>query len=178
MNVYFIVDEYTDVEAPPRVSEMVEVMIDALRNPDKPRPKGEVILGEVIKQYVCYPIKFYIVLIELIRFWSRGRRTVPHETGEPFVTYFTYYLQSVGAEAEARDRDGVLTSDAYLAIRLDNIGVPSMCVLGGLFLSLPDDLYDDPLLAEITRLGSKLVTIDNVSLGIEYLVLQTMANLS
>ena len=52
MNVYFIVDEYTDVEAPPRVSEMVEIMIDALRNPSKPRPKGEVILGEVVRQYV------------------------------------------------------------------------------------------------------------------------------
>ena len=63
MNVYFIVDEYTDVEAPPRVSEMVEVMIDALRNPDKPRPKGEVILGEVIRQYVLHPTKSCIVLI-------------------------------------------------------------------------------------------------------------------
>ena len=53
-----------------------------------------------------------------------------------------------------------------------------MCVLGGLFLSIPDDLYDDPHIAEITRLGSELVTIDNVSLGIEYLMPWTMATLN
>ena len=50
MNVFFVIDEYTDVEPQPVVREMVDIVIDALHNPHKPRPKGEVILGELTRQ--------------------------------------------------------------------------------------------------------------------------------
>lgn len=50
MNVFFLIDEYTDVEPAPRVREIVDICADALHNPSKPRPDGEVILGEVIRQ--------------------------------------------------------------------------------------------------------------------------------
>ena len=52
MNVFFVVDEYTDVEPAHVVREMVDVVIDALHNPDKPRPEGEIILGEIARQLV------------------------------------------------------------------------------------------------------------------------------
>ena len=50
MNVVFVVDEYTDVQPADVVREMVEIMVDALRNPYKSRPEGEIVLGEVIRQ--------------------------------------------------------------------------------------------------------------------------------
>ena len=50
MHIFFLVDEYTDVEGAPVVREMVDVMTGALRNPHKPRPTGEVLLGEVVRQ--------------------------------------------------------------------------------------------------------------------------------
>ena len=50
MNVYFLIDVYTDFQPAPAVREMVEIVIDALRNPDKPRPDGEIILGEITRQ--------------------------------------------------------------------------------------------------------------------------------
>ena len=50
MNVFFVVDEYTDVEPAPVVREMIDIVIDAMHNPDKPRPKGEILLGEVTRQ--------------------------------------------------------------------------------------------------------------------------------
>ena len=52
MIVYFIVDEYTDVENATQTAEIVDIIIDALKNPNEPRPKGEVILGEIIRQSV------------------------------------------------------------------------------------------------------------------------------
>ena len=54
MNVFFVVDEYTDVEPAPVVREMIGIVIDALHNPDKPRPEGEILLGELCRQYVVY----------------------------------------------------------------------------------------------------------------------------
>ena len=50
MNLFFVVDEYTDVEPEPVVREMVNIVIDALNNPHKPRPEGENILGEIARQ--------------------------------------------------------------------------------------------------------------------------------
>jgi Delta6-protoilludene synthase len=48
--VFFVVDEYTDVEPEPVVREMIGVVIDALHNPQKPRPEGEIMLGEITRQ--------------------------------------------------------------------------------------------------------------------------------
>ena len=50
MNLFFVVDEYTDVEPTPVVREMIDVVIDALNNPHKPRPEGEIVLGEIARQ--------------------------------------------------------------------------------------------------------------------------------
>ena len=52
----FLIDEYTDVESGPNVQKIVNIIIDALENPGKPRPKDENILGEVARQYVLYII--------------------------------------------------------------------------------------------------------------------------
>ncbi|KAF4623294.1 hypothetical protein D9613_001445 [Agrocybe pediades] len=58
MNLFFVIDPYTDVEPAHVVREMADIIIDALNNPDKPRPEGEILLGELTRQ-----------------FWDRGRKT-------------------------------------------------------------------------------------------------------
>ena len=50
MNLLFVIDEYTDVEQESAVQEIVDVTINAIRNPNKPRPAGEVVLGEIARQ--------------------------------------------------------------------------------------------------------------------------------
>jgi Delta6-protoilludene synthase len=52
MNLFFVVDEYTDVEPEPVVREMVDIVLDAIRNPYKPRPEGEIVLGRVAQELV------------------------------------------------------------------------------------------------------------------------------
>jgi hypothetical protein len=46
MNLFFVVEEYTNVENASVVREMVNSIIDALNNPHKPRPEGEILLGD------------------------------------------------------------------------------------------------------------------------------------
>lgn len=50
MNLFFVVDEYTDVESAAVTRQMVDIVIDALNNPHKPRPEGEILLGQVAKE--------------------------------------------------------------------------------------------------------------------------------
>ena len=72
-------------------------------------------------------------------------------------------MNAVAAQAEARDRGGFLTVDAFLTIRREDAGVRPLYVLGALFLSIPDHIHDDPLHARLIRLACDLVVIDNVS---------------
>lgn len=50
MNLFFLVDEYSDVAEPSEVRKQQGILMDALRNPHKPRPKGEWIGGEMARQ--------------------------------------------------------------------------------------------------------------------------------
>ena len=50
MNLFFVIDEYTDVESEEVVRQMVDIVLDAFHNPHKPRPAGEVVLGEIARQ--------------------------------------------------------------------------------------------------------------------------------
>ncbi|KAM5541867.1 terpene synthase [Ganoderma adspersum] len=143
-NIFFTLDEYTDVEPALTVRGIVDVCIDAMHNPSEPRPGGEVVLGEIVRQ-----------------FWERGQRSVPHQTGDRFVAAFVDYMNAVAAQAEARDHGGFLTVDKFLAIRREDIGARPLYVLGALFLSVPDHFHDDPLHARMIGLGCDLIAVDN-----------------
>jgi Delta6-protoilludene synthase len=53
MNLFFIIDEHSDVEGEHVVRQMADIIMDALRNPHKPRPDGEWVGGEATRQ--CGP---------------------------------------------------------------------------------------------------------------------------
>lgn len=50
MNMFFVFDEYSDVAPEDEVQVMADIIMDALRNPYQPRPKGEWVGGEVTRQ--------------------------------------------------------------------------------------------------------------------------------
>lgn len=50
MNLMFVTDEYTDSATPEVVRQSFDVVIDALRNPAKPRPSDEVVLGVIAQE--------------------------------------------------------------------------------------------------------------------------------
>lgn len=54
MNMVFVFDEYSDVSPTDEVQKQADVIMDALRNPHTPRPKGEWIGGEVARQWVLF----------------------------------------------------------------------------------------------------------------------------
>ena len=50
MQLVFMFDEYSDRSLPSEVRKQKDAIMDALRNPHKPRPKGEWLGGEVARQ--------------------------------------------------------------------------------------------------------------------------------
>ncbi len=45
-----MIDEYTDMEPTAGVQEISEIVLDALQNVDKPRPEGELVIGEMTRE--------------------------------------------------------------------------------------------------------------------------------
>ena len=50
MNLFFVFDEYTDTVDEVEARRLADISMDALRNPEKPRPAEESLIGEVTRQ--------------------------------------------------------------------------------------------------------------------------------
>lgn len=52
MNVFFVIDEYTDKIDAADTKVICDAAMDAILHPDKTRPKDETLVGEISRQYV------------------------------------------------------------------------------------------------------------------------------
>ncbi|KAJ7436098.1 isoprenoid synthase domain-containing protein [Mycena galericulata] len=144
MNLFFLVEEYTDVESPAIVQEMVDIVMDALNDPHKPRPEGEIVLGEATRQ-----------------FWELAIKTASPNSARHFVESFKDYLDSLVVQAEGRAFDTVLTINSYLQTRRQNIGARPSYVPGELHLDLPDEAFYHPVVKELETHITDLIILDN-----------------
>ncbi|ROV94058.1 hypothetical protein VMCG_08230 [Cytospora schulzeri] len=144
MNLFFIVDEYSDKSSPSDVWDQVSISMDALRNPQKPRPEGEWVGGEATRQ-----------------FWAR---TYPISTStfhRRFIDSWEDYLHGVAQQAEDRHASYVRDVDSYLQVRRKTVGViPSLNMLE-MGMDIPDEVMEHPVIRELMSLGSDLVFISN-----------------
>ncbi|KIJ32544.1 hypothetical protein M422DRAFT_184320 [Sphaerobolus stellatus SS14] len=142
--LFFILDESTDFQSASVVRQMGDVVIDALNNPQKPRPEGELVLGEIARQ-----------------FWERGMRTATPTAQKHMVESFVAYLESVVQQAADRDNSSIRTVDSYLSNRRDNIGARPCFAILELDLNLVDDVFYHPVIVELSGYCVDLITLDN-----------------
>ena len=50
MHTFFVLDEYTDIMGGADAQVVCAAAIDAVEHPDKPRPAGENVVGEITRQ--------------------------------------------------------------------------------------------------------------------------------
>lgn len=50
MHLFFMFDEYSDKSSPDEVLNQARIQMDAFHDPDKPRPDGEWVGGEIARQ--------------------------------------------------------------------------------------------------------------------------------
>ncbi|EJD05124.1 terpenoid synthase [Fomitiporia mediterranea MF3/22] len=144
MNLFFVIDEYTDVEPAPVVREMVDAVIDAFKNPHKPRPEGEVILGEVARQ-----------------FWELAIKTATPTAQRHMIETFIVYLDSVVEQARDRDNDTHRSVPSYFKTRRENVGARSSFVICELGSDIPDEVLHHPAIKELTRLSADFIVLGN-----------------
>ncbi|EMD32850.1 hypothetical protein CERSUDRAFT_161387 [Gelatoporia subvermispora B] len=143
MNLFFVFDEYSDIADEGTVRQQADIIMDALRNPHKPRPKGECIIGEITRQ-----------------FWERAVETASPSSQRRFIETFDAYTASVVQQAEDRTHSYIRSIDSYLAVRRDTIGAKPSFTVMEMDMDLPDEVLHDPAVANLT-----LWCIDMLILG-------------
>ncbi|KAI0371441.1 terpenoid synthase [Pilatotrama ljubarskyi] len=144
MNLFFVIDEYTDVEAAPAVRETADIVIDAVHHPHKPRPSGEVVLGEIVRQFA-----------------ERGLRTDTPEATSHFLRDLTNWVESVVLQAVDRCTGATRTIGEFIEIRRDNNGgLPALSPCE-LHLSIPDEVFYHPRIVELRATIVDMLTAIN-----------------
>ncbi|KIN06849.1 hypothetical protein OIDMADRAFT_107833 [Oidiodendron maius Zn] len=144
MNLFFVIDEYTDVESASAVQQFVDVIVDALNNPKKPRPSGEVLLGEMTRQ-----------------FWSLAMKSASLTAQKHFVIAFTDYLESVVDQAKKRNDTYLCTVEEYLRNRRHNIGARPCYAVAEFNLNLPDEVLHNKTIKQLEYLATDIIILGN-----------------
>ncbi|KAG6892452.1 hypothetical protein C0992_000444, partial [Termitomyces sp. T32_za158] len=144
MKLFFLFDEYTDVATPHEAQEQADMVMDAIRNPDKARPVGECVLGEAARQ-----------------FWLLSSKSACEGARRRFIKTFDEYTTSVVHQAEDRAQNHIRNIDDYLRVRRDTVGATSSLNILEFSLNLPDEVFEDPVIQNLANACTDLILIDN-----------------
>ncbi|OCH88427.1 terpenoid synthase [Obba rivulosa] len=147
MNLFFVFDEYTDVADESDVRILADISMDALRNPSKPRPAEECIIGEITRQ-----------------FWSRAIVFATPISRTRFEGSWDRFTTSVVEQAKdrANARCGHFrTIDEQFAIRRYTIGAEPCYALAELCIELPEDVLHHPTVDIVRRDITDIILLDN-----------------
>ena len=152
INMFFVIEEYTDEASPEDAAKVAAMIMDALRNPHTPRPEEEkkaCLAGEITRQ-----------------FWANAVRTASQSAQTRFIDAFQTYTDGVVREAEDRSKasgtETEHTIDSYLQLRRETIGCwPSFALLGLATEHLTDNVVNHPLVDALGQLATELMLIGN-----------------
>jgi len=140
----FFVDDYNDKLSKSEAQGIVDIIIDALRHTDRPRPADEPVFGEMAKQ-----------------FWSLAVNTTSPVTQRRFIIAFKEYLDATVQQAADRENNANHTVDSYLQNRRKDIGARPFFTLLELGLDVPEDVLDSKVVKELQIYASDMLILDN-----------------
>ncbi|KAF9038910.1 terpenoid synthase [Hymenopellis radicata] len=144
MNLFFVIDEHSDVADNDTARRQMDCVMDALRNPHTPRPEGEWIGGEVTRS-----------------FWLNAIRTATPIAQKRFIDMFQLYTDSVVQQAVDRNAHHIRDIDSYFDVRRDTIGAKPSFAINEVHLNLPDKVMEHPVIKELTALCIDMLCIGN-----------------
>ncbi|KAG6899722.1 hypothetical protein C0993_007529 [Termitomyces sp. T159_Od127] len=145
MYLFGLYDEYTDAATPREAQQLATMVMDAMRHPEKARPSGECVIGEVARQ-----------------FWNLSSKSVSEGARRRFLKSFDEYTISVVQQAQDRAQKLIRNIDDYFTARLDTSGAkPALGVLE-FGLDLPDQVFEDPVIQRLINASVNMIILTNV----------------
>ncbi|KAI1498321.1 terpenoid synthase [Biscogniauxia marginata] len=144
MNVFFVFDEHSDKCESAEVWEQVDILMDALQNPEKPRPEKEWIGGEIARQ-----------------FWDHTIRHSTKTFQRRFLKTWEEFLHGTAQQAEDRGRSYIRDFNSYIEVRRRTVGtLPSFRILE-MAMNIPDDIMEHAIIQELELLATDLTIFTN-----------------
>ncbi|KAG2033028.1 terpenoid synthase [Suillus americanus] len=144
MNLATLIDEYSDASEVGEVRKQKDAIMDALRHPHEPRPKGEWVGGEIARQ-----------------FWERIiRNGASGQLQKRFIAIFDEYLEAIMQQAIDRSGHHIRDIQSFFDLRRISYGAKPMFVLLELGLNIPDEVISHPTIEDVV-----VVTLDMITLG-------------
>ncbi|SJL16467.1 uncharacterized protein ARMOST_19993 [Armillaria ostoyae] len=144
MNQFFVFDEYTDNAPPEIVRQYADIVMDAIRDPTKPRPSDEVVLGLVAQE-----------------FWALGVKAASNTSQKRFIETFGHYTDAVVQQAKDRHHRYIRNINDYFDVRRLTIGVDPSYAMLELGYDLPDEVFYHPTVVALRRMSCDLIIMDN-----------------
>lgn len=146
MHLFFMFDEYSDKCTPAEVWQQARIQMDAIRNPEKPRPEGEWVGGEFTRQFM-----------------QRLPKNCTETFRKRFVQSWEDYVTAVAHQAEDRSKSHIPDLESFIQLRRLTSGAVSTIVFWEMDLNIPDEIRRHPTIMEMERLAVELICIVNVS---------------
>ncbi|KXN81236.1 Delta(6)-protoilludene synthase [Leucoagaricus sp. SymC.cos] len=146
MNLFFTFDEYTDIETHAGAIALRNIVDDAFRNPEKPRPEREHCLGAIARD-----------------FWNRARSIVaPNDPClKHFINDWEGFSRNGVQEAEDRMYQKSRGFFDYLPIRRHTSGSYPTLALCEFGLNLPEEVYNHPIFVVLRDQAAELIALIN-----------------
>lgn len=144
MDLYFIYDDITDAQNAKDVEKLSELVMDALRYPDKEAFDTEDFLVEMFRS-----------------FGSRLQTTASTTITERFLQHYDEYTSAVCQEAKDRDESRIRDFGSYVAVRRGTIGTHPCYDLLLLSSEVSQNVLYDPRIVELESLATSMVLLLN-----------------
>ncbi|KAH9011169.1 terpenoid synthase [Lactarius pseudohatsudake] len=137
MNLILVYDEFPNASHEDEVQVMTNAIMDALRSPHTPRPKGEWVLG------------------------TRNQSQPSPQAQKRFIKASGAYARAVVQQAADRRHKHIRSVEEYFEVRRDTIGARPAFALIELDMNLPDEAVHHPVIEEMTVLAIDMIILDN-----------------
>ncbi|KAF8481434.1 terpenoid synthase [Gautieria morchelliformis] len=144
MNLFFVIDEHTDIADGKTARNQADIVMDALRNPHTPRPTGEWVGGEVARQ-----------------FWLNAVKIATPSSQRRFMDSFQTYTDAVVQEAIERGTSHIRDVQSYFEVRRETIGAKSAFAINVIQLTIPGEVVKHPVIVALSELSTDMVLICN-----------------
>lgn len=165
MNLFFVIDEHTDVADVETVKSQAQIVMSAIRNPDKPRPEDEWIGGKIAQQQVPCLLVLHPNLPNIQpfpeRFWLNAIKSATPCSQGRFINAFQLYMDSVVQQAIDRNNKYIRDVDSYFEVRRNTIGAKPSFAICELYMNLPDTVLCHPVIMKLTELCIDMLIIGN-----------------
>lgn len=146
MGVFLVIDERTDKAADDvaQIKADVQVIMDAIRNPHLPRPPGEWIGGEVVRQ-----------------FWTNAMAKITPIVQRRFIDTFQAFLDGVVEEGKDRPTHHCRTVESYFEVRRKTVGAKPAFIPIQMDLDIPEHIMRHPVIERLTYLAVDMTFVGN-----------------